>query len=138
MNNITKELLPLILQDKDAWDRKTNLPNLRWIYKQLQMGKELVFYDRVYWLRFKRMMSLIKAWNIFPCEDWEQIIIGHNIELLSWSLTDTDTQELVLSRFEIYIEPIWNSDDWAYEEPTTEEIISLEIHAPFDQQMRLL
>jgi hypothetical protein len=126
LNDLSRELLEYILAQPASWTKnKIDRPAvLQWMMDR----KEGKFYYEVYWPRVVRMTERLKKWNWFPNLQFE-IMETDQAEEVYWPCNEC-VAELISERIDETLEEIWENEYWAYEEPTEEEMLDLEVHPP--------
>jgi len=73
VNHLTRHILSELLKDPQAWQitRRGGIttgykPKLSYIYEQIRVAREILFYDDVYYPHLSRFMEIVKRWNLFP------------------------------------------------------------------------
>ena len=135
MNKLAKEIISEVLTLEDAWDKKTRELRHSWVLEAYHHIREVRFYDEIFFPRMLRAMRLIKAMGIVPEWAWDEVDIGYDEELHGWWVIDPDWGDFIQNRFQYpnnwkragYFEAWWDSEDWAWEKPTKEEILALGI-----------
>ena len=132
MNDLNKSILNEILKAIECWQPikdgkfvtgyKLKLP---YVYRELRIAKEALFYAEIYFPRTQRIMRLIKSMGIIPGHiGWKEMEIGMNVEIKIWFPCTSEWQDFLSDRFEPYFQNIW-LNEWCYEEPTEDEILAL-------------
>jgi hypothetical protein len=128
MNKITTEILTFLLRKEEYWDKKTGRIRMDKTMKDLHNSREALWFDRIYYPRAKKFFQAYKN-NIHPEWEWEEVVWDDHLEEQRfWQPVDMDNLDLLSDRLSEFFELIWNSEDWAFEEPTELEMLVLNIN----------
>jgi len=136
MNDLTTQLLKLVLTDKEAWDKKKDAPDLPWINQQIQYGREILFYDKYYFPRMVKLSARLKEKNYWKLTEWFEKIMGYEKEFTCWVPVEQDYQILIADHLQKATEWIWDTE-YEYEEVIEEDVRSTNTIAPWQQQLTL-
>jgi hypothetical protein len=125
MNKLTVEILTPLLQDEDAWDKKTRQLRIAWVRDEYTKAREALWMDAVYFPRVYRLFSLLRSWGVFPENAFTWEAFGFVQELQGWWLSDPCLSDVVLERFEDYFQGWWWQEEWEYEGFTVADVLAL-------------
>ncbi len=121
------EILKEILKSPECYDRsRKNRGRLKleFVNEQLQMAKEIFFYDEVYFPYLKRMMKKAKAWGIFKT-DWQTMSVGYEKLIVIDYPVEHLYQGIIGNELYYILEKVWYGVEWSWLEPTMEECMDL-------------
>lgn len=140
MNKRAQEIVSELLSLDEAWDKKTRKLRFDWVVDTYADVLTSRFYDEVLFPKMIRAFRLMIALG-FACEDqFESVSLGYHAEIPGIWAKNPDLVDLVSNRFsgeyvalcngrfrDSYIGRWWNSPEWAYQELSEEDILSLGI-----------
>jgi hypothetical protein len=135
MNQITSEIINEILLEEKAWDRKTRELNYKWVIEAYEGERSYRFQEEV------MMPRLLRAHRLYAA------FCGATLDKDGW-LEDFDLSDALSDQFSndmgmgygisiglrsrpyyrvCYFQNRWDITEWAWEEITKEEILTLDI-----------
>jgi len=144
MKDITKEIITELLKLDESWDKRTGKLRTAFVVKAYQDIREMRYYDEIWFPHMMRIMRLLRALQIVPKEAFSVETLGYGIEIEGWWITDPDWGSCIENELtygsnaaQRYLDRMWY-EEWQWEEPTEEEILTLGVSAPFPVQMKML
>lgn len=141
MNRTTKRVMTGLLQKEEYWDNKTRELYYAKLLEDYRHAREALFYDEIFFPRMMRAMRLIRSMGIVPDWAWDdEATVGYFVEITGPWVIDPAWTDCIQSQFcgEIfftrtgktratYFSRWWQDEDWAYEEPTLDDLMALGI-----------
>ncbi len=121
------ELLKDILKSPECYGRSRKNKGqlkLNYVNEQLQLAKEVIFYDEVYFPYMQRLMRKVKAWGIIKT-DWQTMSVGYDKCIVIDCPVELYFQDMISEDVYYILEKVWCGVEWSWPEPTLEECMSL-------------